>query len=232
MAEKSAENVKLLNKRQATRIYDVLSQSIDPKPELKFRSALDLLVAVVLSAQCTDKAVNKATAELWKRVRTAQDYLALGQEKLEEAIRSIGLYRNKAKSVLGLCAKLVAEHGGEVPSTREELMALPGVGRKTANVVLNLWFRQPVIAVDTHIFRVAHRLRLSDKPTPEEVELDLMRLTPEKYLLDAHHYLLLHGRYTCQARTPQCARCSLASLCHVRDSAASGGNQLAGRVRV
>ncbi|MBR0458622.1 MAG: endonuclease III [Victivallales bacterium] len=217
MSEKQSENVKLLDKRQATKIYQVLSQHIQPKPELQFRSALDLLVAVVLSAQCTDKAVNAATEKLWKHVRTAQDYLALGQKKLEEAIHSIGLYRNKAKSVLGLCEKLVAEHGGEVPSTREELMALPGVGRKTANVVLNLWFKQPVIAVDTHIFRVAHRLRLSDKPTPEEVELDLMQVTPKKYLLDAHHYLLLHGRYTCQARTPQCGRCPLSKLCQCEE---------------
>jgi len=205
-----------LSAKQVTAIYQALAAAIQPKPELEYGSALDLLVAVVLSAQCTDKAVNKVTAQLWQNVRTPRDYLALGQEGLEHAIRSIGLYRNKAKSILGLCAKLIEDFHGEVPNTREELMKLPGVGRKTASVVLNVWFRQPVIAVDTHIFRVAHRLGLSNAPTADEVSSDLENITPAKYKLDAHHYLLLHGRYTCQARIPKCDQCVLARLCPSR----------------
>ena len=202
-----------LPNKQVTAIYRALSEAIQPKPELSFGSALDLLVAVVLSAQCTDKAVNKVTSRLWQTIRTPQDYLDLGQEGLENAIRSIGLYRNKAKNILGLCAKLNEDFRREVPDTREDLMKLPGVGRKTASVVLNVWFRQPVIAVDTHIFRVAHRTGLSNAPTADEVSQELEKITPAKYRLDAHHYLLLHGRYTCLARNPKCSQCVLARFC-------------------
>ena len=213
MQEKTKKSFKAFPKSKVGELYAILSEHIIPKPELQFGSALDLLVAVLLSAQCTDKAVNKATTELWKTVRTPEDYLSLGQEGLEKAIRSIGFHHVKAAHILGLCRKLLDEFNGQVPDSREQLMTLPGVGRKTANVVLNLWFRQETLAVDTHIFRVAHRTGLSNGATPDDVEQDLTALTPKKYLLDAHHYLLLHGRYTCQARAPKCAECPIQALC-------------------
>lgn len=208
--------------KKATKIYSLLAECIDPKPELHFSSAFELLVAVVLSAQCTDKNVNRVTAELWKTLHTPQDYLRLGEAKLAEAIRSIGLYHAKAKHLIALCKMLQEEFGGVVPSTREELMRLPGVGRKTANVVLNCWFQQPVIAVDTHILRVANRLGLSNATTPDGVEQDLMLCTPKKYLLHAHHYLLLHGRYTCRARNPLCETCVLRDHCPYRAALRQG----------
>ena len=213
MNAKSKKGYRALAHENIEPLFQALTKAIDPKPELHFESALDLLVAVVLSAQCTDKAVNKATAELWKTVRTAQDYLDLGQEKLEKAIHTLGFYRVKAEHLLGLCRKLIDDFQGEVPQTREELTQLPGVGRKTANVVLNVWFHQPTLAVDTHIFRVAHRLGLSKAPTPEKVELDLLKCVPEPYLPNAHHYLLLHGRYICTARAPHCQECVVRGIC-------------------
>ena len=203
----------MLTPSQTKELYRRLAEVIDPKPELHFRNRLELIVAVVLSAQATDKSVNAATASLFERCKTPQDYLALGQAGLEEATRTIGLYRNKAKSIIGLCQKLIDDFGGEVPGTLEELLSLPGVGLKTAYVVLNLGFGQPVIAVDTHIFRVANRTALAPAKTPEEVSAILMKRTPKEYLLNAHHYLLLHGRYTCTARTPKCNECVLASIC-------------------
>ncbi len=208
--------------KKAAKIYSLLAECIDPKPELHFRNAFELLVAVVLSAQCTDKNVNRVTAELWKTLHTPEDYLNLGEEKLAQAIHSIGLYHAKAKHLIALCKMLKEEFDGDVPSSREELMRLPGVGRKTANVVLNCWFQQPVIAVDTHILRVANRLGLSEASTPDGVEQDLMRCTPKKYLLNAHHYLLLHGRYTCRARNPLCGTCTLQSLCPYRTAVRQG----------
>ncbi len=204
---------KALTKAQTAELYRRLAEVIDPKPELNFRNRLELLVAVVLSAQATDKSVNAATATLFERCHTPQDYLDLGQEGLEEATRTIGLYRNKSKAILGICRALLERFGGEVPGTLEELRSLPGVGLKTAYVVLNLGFGQPVIAVDTHIFRVANRTALAPAKTPEEVSALLMKRTPKEYLLNAHHYLLLHGRYTCTARTPKCDACVLADLC-------------------
>ena len=204
---------KALTKAQAAELYRRLAEVIDPKPELNFRNRLELLVAVVLSAQATDKSVNAATATLFERCHTPQDYLDLGQEGLEEATRTIGLYRNKSKAILGICRALLERFGGEVPGTLEELRSLPGVGLKTAYVVLNLGFGVPVIAVDTHIFRVANRTRLAPSKTPEEASALLMQRTPKKYLLDAHHYLLLHGRYTCTARNPRCGECVLAGMC-------------------
>ena len=203
----------MLSAPKTRELYRRLAEVIDPKPELNFRNRLELIVAVVLSAQATDKSVNAATASLFERCKTPQDYLALGQTGLEEATRTIGLYRNKAKSIIGLCQKLIDDFGGEVPGTLEELLSLPGVGLKTAYVVLNLGFGQPVIAVDTHIFRVANRTALAPAKTPEEVSALLMKRTPKEYLLNAHHYLLLHGRYTCTARTPKCDTCVLADLC-------------------
>ena len=203
-----------LTPRQVTRLYAGLAAVIRPEPELHFSSAFELLIAVLLSAQCTDKAVNKVTEQLWKTLHTPQDFLALGQEALEQAIHSLGFYHAKAKHIMGLCASLVENHGGQVPDSFEALTALPGVGTKTANVVLNLWFGHPTIPVDTHIFRVAHRIGLSMASTPEAVELELEAITPVQYAHDAHHLLLLHGRYTCKARKPDCAACPVAAICH------------------
>ena len=203
----------MLSTSQTKELYRRLAEVIDPKPELHFRNRLELIVAVVLSAQATDKSVNAATESLFERCKTPQDYLALGQAGLEKATRTIGLYRNKAKSILGLCQKLIDDFGGEVPGTLEELLSLPGVGLKTAYVVLNLGFGQPVIAVDTHIFRVANRTAIAPAKTPEEVSALLMKRTPKEYLLNAHHYLLLHGRYTCTARKPKCSSCPLTAWC-------------------
>ena len=209
----------MLSATKTRELYRRLAEVIDPKPELNFRNHLELIVAVVLSAQATDKSVNAATQSLFERCKTPQDYLELGQAGLEQATRTIGLYRNKAKAILGLCRKLIDDFGGEVPGTLQELLSLPGVGLKTAYVVLNLGFGQPVIAVDTHIFRVANRTTVAPAKTPEEVSALLMKRTPKEYLLNAHHYLLLHGRYTCTARAPHCATCVLAELCPSRQIA-------------
>ncbi len=194
-------------------LFAKLAQTREPKPELSYHTPLDLLVAVVLSAQATDKSVNKVTAELWQHCRTAQDYLDWGQERLEESCRSIGLFRNKSKAIIGLCQRLLAEHQGQVPADREALMQLPGVGRKTANVVLNIAFGQPTLAVDTHVFRVANRTGLANARTPEETEKQLLTRIPKKYLRPAHHYLLLHGRYCCTARKPDCQNCPISQEC-------------------
>jgi len=184
-----------------------------PRSELNYRSPFELLVAVVLSAQATDKGVNLATAKLFPKANTPQAIWKLGEEGLTEYIRSIGLYRTKAKNIIALCRKLIDEHGGEVPANREALESLLGVGRKTANVVLNVAFGQPTIAVDTHIFRVANRTGLAHGKTPEEVERRLVKFTPEEFRHDAHHWLILHGRYVCQARKPRCPECVIADLC-------------------
>jgi endonuclease-3 len=199
--------------KQVERLFAILAEHIVPKAELDWETPLDLLVAVVLSAQSTDKAVNRITASLRQECRTPEEYLELGEEGLQERIRTIGLFRNKAKSIIGLCERLAAEHEGSVPRTREALQALPGVGRKTANVVLNVAFGQPVIAVDTHIFRVANRVGLTCEKTPEKTELALLKRVPERYLKNAHHYLLLHGRYTCTARKPACGTCPARPVC-------------------
>jgi len=209
--------------------WEALASAIEPKGELQYGTALDLLVAVVLSAQCTDKAVNKVTSVLWKNVRTVDDYLALGEERLCQAIRSIGFHTVKARHIIGLCRKLKDEFGGQVPSTREELMTLPGVGRKTANVVLNIWFGQPVIAVDTHVGRVARRTGLSSHNEPDKVEADLMKAVPKEYLLDGHHYLLLLGRYVCRAQKPLCGNCPVAKWCPSMETAQAGKSKKEGR---
>ena len=186
-----------------------------PKPqgELEHTSPFTLLIAVVLSAQATDAGVNKATRSLFANVDTPQKMLALGEERLSEAIRTIGLYRMKAKNVIALAQRLVAEHGGEVPRTRETLEALPGVGRKTANVILNVAFGEPTIAVDTHVFRVSNRTGLAPGKTPFEVEAGLERRVPAAYKLHAHHWLILHGRYVCKAQRPLCEQCLINDLC-------------------
>ena len=185
----------------------------EPKGELEHVNAYTLLVAVVLSAQATDAGVNRATRPLFKAADSPQKMLALGEDQVREFIKTIGLFRNKAKNVIALSEKLIAEHGGEVPADRDKLTTLPGVGRKTANVVLNMAFGQKTMAVDTHVFRVSHRLGLSQGKTPEAVEDDLMRIIPDEYLYHAHHWLILHGRYTCLARKPRCGICPIAELC-------------------
>jgi endonuclease-3 len=184
-----------------------------PHTELAHGNSFTLLVAVVLSAQATDAGVNKATPALFKLADTPEKMVKLGEARARDLIKTIGLYRTKAKNLIGLSRKLVAEHGGMVPHDRAALEALPGVGRKTANVVLNVAFGEPTIAVDTHIFRVANRTGLAFGKTPLEVELKLMEVVPERYLLNAHHWLILHGRYVCLARRPLCEKCLIADLC-------------------
>ncbi len=185
----------------------------DPKSELHFRTPFELLVAVVLSAQATDKGVNLATAKLFAVADTPAKIAALGVEGLEQYVRTIGLYRGKARNVVALSQILLEKHGGEVPRTREALEALPGVGRKTANVVLNVAFGEPTIAVDTHVFRVANRTGLAPGKDPLAVEMKLLKVVPKRYLPRAHHYLILHGRYTCVAKRPLCGRCPVYEPC-------------------
>jgi endonuclease-3 len=187
-----------------------------PRSELEYRTPFELLVAVVLSAQATDKSVNAATATLYKKANTPQAFVKLGETGLIPYIKTIGLFRTKAKNIVALSQLLVKEHGGEVPADRETLMKLPGVGRKTANVVLNVAFGRPTIAVDTHCFRVANRTGLAPGKNPDEVEEKLLKFTPEQFLHDAHHWLILHGRYVCQARKPNCPDCVIADLCEFR----------------
>jgi endonuclease-3 len=202
------------------RIAEIFSRFIalsdDPRTELVYDSPYTLVTAVALSAQATDVAVNKATARLFAAADTPQKMLELGEEGLIPYIASIGLYRTKAKNVIAAARILVDQYGGEVPLDREALQKLPGVGRKTASVVLNELRVEPAIAVDTHVFRVAHRLALSEGKTPDLVEADLMAVTPEPYLTRAHHWLILHGRYVCLARKPKCEDCALADLCPSR----------------
>jgi endonuclease-3 len=185
----------------------------EPTGELDYINPFTLLVAVVLSAQATDAGVNKATPALFKAAPTAAKMAALGEEKIRDYNKTIGLFNTKARNVHALARRLVEEHGGEVPTTREALETLPGVGRKTANVVLNIAFRQPTIAVDTHLFRVANRTTLAPGDTPLKVELGLLKTVPEQYLLHAHHWLILHGRYVCKARKPECYRCIIREWC-------------------
>ena len=185
----------------------------EPKGELDYVNPFTLLVAVVLSAQATDAGVNKATPKLFAAADTPEKMVALGVDGIEDHIKTIGLFRGKARNVFALSQKLIAEFNSQVPDTREALETLPGVGRKTANVVLNIAFRQPTIAVDTHLFRVGNRTGLAPGKTPLEVEENLLAIVPEKYLLHAHHWLILHGRYVCKARVPECWRCLIAEWC-------------------
>lgn len=193
-----------------------------PRSELAFNSPFELLVAVVLSAQATDKSVNLATEELFRLANTPRQLLQLGQAGLERHIKRIGLYRTKAKNILGACRLLLEKHGGDVPRTREALEELPGVGRKTANVILNTAFGQPTIAVDTHIFRVANRIGLAPGKNVLEVEQKLLKFVPEEFKHDAHHWLILHGRYVCKARKPGCPACPINDLCEYPSKTVSG----------
>jgi endonuclease III len=185
----------------------------DPKGELEYATPFELLVAVILSAQATDKSVNAATRKLFVKANTAKAILALGETGLIPSIQTIGLFRAKAKNIIGMCRMLLERHGGMVPADRTALEALPGVGRKTANVVLNIAFGQPTIAVDTHLFRVANRTGLAKGNDVVEVETRLNKFVPDEFKLHAHHWLILHGRYVCQARKPQCGTCLIADLC-------------------
>ncbi len=191
-----------------------------PTTELAYASPFQLLIAVILSAQATDVGVNKATAHLFPVAPTAASMLELGVEGLSEFIKTIGLYRTKAKNVIATCRILVEEHGGEVPANREALEALPGVGRKTANVVLNTAFGEPTIAVDTHIFRVSNRTGLAPGKDVLAVETKLLKCTPDEFKRDAHHWLILHGRYVCKARKPECERCIVTDLCRFKGKSA------------
>lgn len=196
-------------------------QAANPVPttELEYGSPFQLLIAVLLSAQATDVSVNKATRRLFADAPTPDAMAALGEERLADYIKTIGLFRTKAKNAIATCNILLSQHGGEVPRSREALEALPGVGRKTANVVLNTAFGEPTIAVDTHIFRVSNRTGLAPGKTPLAVELKLLKTVPEQYRRDAHHWLILHGRYVCTARRPQCERCLIVDLCEFKGKA-------------
>jgi endonuclease-3 len=206
-----------MNRDKRTEIFRRL-RAANPRPttELHHNSTFELLVAVILSAQATDKGVNKATARLFPVANTPQAILDLGEDGLKAHIKTIGLFNSKAKNILAACRILLDEHGGEVPRERKALEALPGVGRKTANVVLNTAYGEPTMAVDTHIFRVANRTGIAPGKTPLAVELRLLRLVPKEFLQDAHHWLILHGRYVCTARKPRCPACSIADLCEYR----------------
>lgn len=192
-------------------------QNPNPTTELEFNSTFELLIAVMLSAQSTDIGVNKATRKLYPVANTPEAILALGVEGLSNYIKTIGLYNSKAKNVIATCQQLITKHQGEVPKTREELEALPGVGRKTANVILNTVYRLPVMAVDTHVFRVSNRTRIAPGKTVLEVEQKLVKVIPKEYLVDAHHWLILHGRYVCKARTPSCGSCCIEDLCEYKE---------------
>ncbi len=203
--------MKPADREELFRRFEVLNP--EPETELEYSSPYTLLVAVVLSAQATDVGVNKATGPLFAVAETPAKMVALGESRVRDYIKTIGLYRNKAKNVIALSQQLLSQHGGEVPHGRDALEALPGVGRKTANVVLNVAFGEETMAVDTHIFRVSNRLGLAPGKTPLEVELKLLKCIPKRYRQHAHHWLILHGRYVCKARTPDCPHCPVADLC-------------------
>jgi endonuclease-3 len=207
-----------MNQAKRTEIFRRL-QAANPSPttELEYDGPFQLLIAVLLSAQATDRSVNLATRKFFPEHGTPQGLLALGEEGLAEFIKTIGLYRTKAKNVIRTCEILLEQHGGQVPADRESLESLPGVGRKTANVVLNTAFGQPTIAVDTHIFRVANRTRIAPGKNVLDVELRLERVIPREFILDAHHWLILHGRYICVARKPKCPQCGIADLCEYKE---------------
>lgn len=205
-------------KPEILEIMEIFNQkNPHPQCELNYTNAYTLLVAVMLSAQTTDKGVNKATEELFKIADTPQKMLELGEEKLISYIRTIGLFNNKAKNIISMSRDLLERFGGEVPAKREELITLAGVGRKTANVVLNVWYKQPALAVDTHVLRISHRLDFSQGKTPLAVEEDLLKVLPEKYIINANHWLVLFGRYICKAQNPQCEECPIYAYCHCKD---------------
>ncbi|MBT5483317.1 MAG: endonuclease III [Gammaproteobacteria bacterium] len=206
-----------MNKNKRTEIFTRLrNENPNPTTELKFDSTFELLIAVMLSAQATDVGVNKATAKLFPVANTPEAIYALGEKKLKDYIKTIGLFNTKGKNVILTCKLLMDKHASQVPNTREELEALPGVGRKTANVVLNTAFREHAMAVDTHIFRISNRTGIAPGKNVLEVEKRLMKFIPEEFLLDAHHWLILHGRYTCIARKPRCGSCVISDLCEYK----------------
>jgi endonuclease III len=210
-----------MNPAKRLEIYRRLRERLpNPRSELEYSSPFELLIAVVLSAQATDRGVNAATARLFPVARTPQAMLALGEAGLIPYIQTIGLYRTKARNIMALCRRLIGEHGGQVPGDHDALMKLPGVGRKTANVILNVAFGAPTIAVDTHIFRVANRTGLAPGRTPDEVERKLVKFTPQEFVHNAHHWLILHGRYVCIARKPKCPECVIVDLCEYRHKTA------------
>lgn len=206
-----------MNKQKRQEIFERL-RAANPTPttELEYNSPFELLIAVILSAQATDKGVNKATAKLFPVANTPAAIHALGEEGLKEYIKTIGLFNSKASNIIRTCKILAEQYGGNIPETRKDLEALPGVGRKTANVILNTAFRHPTMAVDTHIFRVANRTGIAPGRNVLEVEKRLLRLVPKEFLLDAHHWLILHGRYTCVARKPRCGSCIIEDLCEYK----------------
>lgn len=203
-----------MNKEKRTAIFHRLqSDNPNPRSELNYSTPFELLIAVILSAQATDKGVNKATARLFPVANTPETFLALGEVRLKAQIKTIGLFNSKAKNIIQTCQMLKTRFNSQVPENREDLESLPGVGRKTANVILNTAFGQPTMAVDTHVFRVANRTRIAPGKTVLEVEKRLLRLVPARFLMDAHHWLILHGRYTCIARKPRCGSCIIEDLC-------------------
>jgi endonuclease-3 len=215
-----------MNDAKRRLIFERLAAAIpNPSTELRYSTPFELLIAVVLSAQATDKGVNKATSKLFQVANTPQSLLALGEEGLREYVKTIGLYNSKAKHIIRICRILLEQHGGQVPQIRADLEALPGVGRKTANVILNTAFGQHTIAVDTHIFRVANRTRLAPGKNVLEVERKLEKCVPKEYKKDAHHLLILHGRYTCIARKPKCPICVIADLCEYPNKTRSPGTE-------
>jgi endonuclease-3 len=206
------------NKKEILEIMQIFAaENPNPQSELKFHNPYTLLVAVVLSAQSTDKGVNKATETLFKIADTPQKMLDLGEEKLKEHIKTIGLFNNKAKNIMLLSRQLVDEFGGEVPADRDTLTTLAGVGRKTANVVMNVWYHQPTLAVDTHVMRIAHRLDFSQGKTPLEVEQDLLKVLPPELVVNTNHWLVLFGRYICKAQKPLCEKCPISAYCKCED---------------
>ena len=207
-----------MNKQKRIQIFTRLrNENPNPKTELEYTTPFELLVAVALSAQATDVSVNKATRKLYPVANTPKTIYALGEEGLKEYIKTIGLFNSKARNVIKLCKDLIELHGSEVPDDRKALEALAGVGRKTANVVLNTAFGHPVMAVDTHIFRVSNRTKIAPGKNVDEVELKLVRFIPKEFMMDAHHWLILHGRYTCVARKPKCGSCIIVDLCEYKD---------------
>ena len=205
-------------KEEILKIMEVFNaEKPNPECELIYHNAYTLLVAVILSAQATDKGVNKVTPALFNVADTPEKMVALGEEKLKQYIKSIGLFNNKAKNIILMSKDLVEKYQGEVPDNLDDLVSLAGVGRKTANVILNVWYKKPALAVDTHVMRVSKRLDLSDKSTPLAIELDLIKVLPEKYIINANHWLVLFGRYICKAQKPNCNSCPVAKLCYSKD---------------
>ena len=210
--------LKMRCKEEILKIMEVFNaEKPNPECELIYHNAYTLLVAVILSAQATDKGVNKVTPALFNVADTPEKMVALGEEKLKQYIKSIGLFNNKAKNIILMSKDLVEKYQGEVPDNLDDLVSLAGVGRKTANVILNVWYKKPALAVDTHVMRVSKRLDLSDKSTPLAIELDLIKVLPEKYIINANHWLVLFGRYICKAQKPNCNSCPVAKLCYSKD---------------